>query len=155
MFLAICELPVSPLKSQTHPHYLLLWPKWHINLNCPMSFWVTFHGPPNVHSYIKLWAFSPVNLSLFIWLLAQLKELRRWEENYIFFSPQRTHTASANPASRPPPGFSGFCVCVWHPSTAWATLQSGFLSNPNPTTLLTSLGHFQVSCWPLGSSIHL
>lgn len=85
-FSSICNLPVFPLKPQTHI-LLLLCSKWHINLNRPMHFQVSWH--PHMYICKKFGAFSSVNLS-YVNLLAQLEEFRRWEENYFLHTLGKT-----------------------------------------------------------------
>lgn len=67
------------------PFSLIL--EWHISLNCPVGLWVSYD---TLGTYIcnKLCTFSPVHLSLLIWVLAQLVELRRWKKRYISMPPQ-------------------------------------------------------------------
>ena len=80
-----CNCLLSLLKSNTSsPFFPLSKMPYIANAACYfgifMHMWI-------LHAHILKFWFSPINLSVFIWFLAQLEELRRWKEKHFFFKP--------------------------------------------------------------------
>lgn len=73
--LSSCELPTFFWKIPD-PWPLLLNPEWHIDLNWPSASPGLCSGTPHVHCN-TFGTFSPVNLFLFVRLLARPEELRQ------------------------------------------------------------------------------
>lgn len=82
--------PFSLLKFNTPSHLSLLFKNVIYTQCCFTVFEVVMLMWILQAHILKLW-FSPDNLSLWIWLLAQQEELKRWEEKYYFFNPHSAH----------------------------------------------------------------
>lgn len=92
-----CKLSIVTAEIYSPVLPFLICPKWHM---CP----ILSHCLWNFHAYmnsscarIKIWL-SPMNLTLLIWLLAQLEELGKWEKRKFFKSPHLFRASPVPPA---------------------------------------------------------
>lgn len=116
--LLLLRYPLSLLIPHATP--FLLSPKCHIYPMLPPCLW-------NFRAYVnsprvgfKIWFFSPVDLSLLIWLWTQLEAFRTWEENYYFFIP---HTSLYTFPQLDYTFCFYFCKNgILHTRTSWCTL---------------------------------
>ena len=80
---ATCELFISLVNCRSELPFSLD-PEWHRSLSGPVPLAVSLRHAQMHICIIRFGQFSPVNLALWIWLLAELKELWKWEENYFY-----------------------------------------------------------------------
>ena len=82
-FSSTFELLAFSLKPQA-PASFSFFQKWQINPNLPMYPWVPYsYSTPTYTSIINFGHFLLLICLVLSWLLTQLEELRRWEENYF------------------------------------------------------------------------
>ena len=95
-----CNCLLSLLKSNTSSPFFPL-SKMPYIANAAYYFGIFMHMWI-LHAHILKFWFSPINLSVFIWFLAQLEELRRWKEKHSFFF-LSLHTVQLSPWDLPSP----------------------------------------------------
>lgn len=80
-----CKWHILTSEIQGPSHPVRLCPECQ-DTQCCITVW-NFHASANSPCTWIKFLFSPVTLSLFIWLLAELEHLQRWKRKYYFLAP--------------------------------------------------------------------